>query len=176
MIFTIICEDKTRKNEYIEHIVNNCIGVAHLPVRVLLSSSDPNHSEMEEPQHLLGYSQKVDSLENLLEEEVEHPKYEIIEVRDLKIDVSSRRVWLNGEELYFTMREFDILTLLAKNPERVVSKKELFGERLDRERTEKQQKATIAVHIKNIRNNIEPNSKISSYIETVRGIGYRFKA
>jgi len=98
---------------------------------------------------------------------------EVIESRGLKIDIPARRVWIDGEEHHFTPREFIILTYLAKRINKVVTKgelcKEIFGETASREHW-----ATISVHMKNVRNKLEPNRKTSSYIETIRGVGYRF--
>ena len=174
MIVTIICEDKTRKKEYIEHIVSNCIEVAYLPVKVLLSSSELDHSELGSPHHLLAYSERVDSLKSLLEDMEEHLENEIIEVRDLKIDISRRQVWVKGEKQHFTFKEFGILAFLAKRPNRVVSVERLYEEIFGRDETRERKRATLAVHTKRIRDKIEPNSKVPSYIETIRGVGYRF--
>ena len=52
---------------------------------------------------------------------------EIIEIRGLKIDKTARRVYVNGEEKSFTTKEFDLLTFLAQNPNRVFRKEELFS-------------------------------------------------
>ena len=174
MIVTIICEDKARKKEYIEHIVNNCIAVDHLPVRVLLSPSGFNHFQSELPPHLLAYSEDVNSLKSLLEGDAKLSRNEIMETGNLKIDVSSRRVWVKGKEQHITEREFEILVYLAKHPNRAISKRELFKDVFGKDREEEQQRATLAVHIKSIRNKIEPNPRMPSYIETIRGVGYRF--
>ena len=54
-------------------------------------------------------------------------KNDIIEIRGIKIDKTARRVWVNGEEKTFTTKEFDLLTFLAQNPNRVFTKEELFS-------------------------------------------------
>ena len=51
---------------------------------------------------------------------------EIVEIRGLRIDITARRVFLDGKEKNFTTKEFDLLTLLARNPNRVFTKEELF--------------------------------------------------
>ena len=55
------------------------------------------------------------------------PQNDIVEIRGIKIDKTARRVWINGEEKNFTTKEFDLLTFLAQNPNRVFTKEELSG-------------------------------------------------
>lgn len=100
-------------------------------------------------------------------------KNEIIEIRGLRIDKTARRVYLNGEEKIFTTKEFDLLTFLASNPNVVFSKEELFSEIWDMESFG--DIATVTVHIKKIREKIEHNTSKPQYIETIWGVGYRFK-
>ena len=101
------------------------------------------------------------------------PENEIIEIRGLKIDKTARRVYINGEEKNFTTKEFDLLTFLAQNPNHVFTKDELFREIWDMESVG--DIATVTVHIKKIREKIEYNTAKPQYIETIWGVGYRFK-
>lgn len=101
------------------------------------------------------------------------PENDIIEIRGLKIDKTARRVWVNGEERQFTTKEFDLLTFLAQNPNHVYTKEELFREIWDMESLG--DIATVTVHIKKIREKIEFNTAKPQYIETIWGVGYRFK-
>lgn len=98
---------------------------------------------------------------------------EIIEIRGIKIDKTARRVYINGEEKTFTTKEFDLLTFLAQNPNHVFTKEELFKEIWDMESIG--DIATVTVHIKKIREKIEANTSKPQYIETIWGVGYRFK-
>lgn len=98
---------------------------------------------------------------------------EVVEIRGLRIDKTARRVFLNGEEKAFTAKEFDLLTFLAENPNRVYTKEELFREIWDMESIGVI--ATVTVHIKKIREKIEYNTSKPQYIETIWGVGYRFK-
>ena len=100
-------------------------------------------------------------------------KNDIFEIRGLKIDKTARRVFVNNEEKSFTSKEFDLLTFLAENPNRVFTKEELFREIWDMESIG--DIATVTVHIKKIREKIEFNSQKPQYIETIWGVGYRFK-
>lgn len=98
---------------------------------------------------------------------------DVIEIRGLKIDKTARRVFVNDEEKIFTTKEFDLLTFLAKNPNYVYTKEELFREIWDMESVG--DIATVTVHIKKIREKIEFNTSKPQYIETIWGVGYRFK-
>ena len=98
---------------------------------------------------------------------------DVIEIRGLKIDKTARRVFVNGEEKIFTTKEFDLLTFLAENPNHVFTKDELFREIWDMESIG--DIATVTVHIKKIREKIEYDTSKPQYIETIWGVGYRFK-
>lgn len=98
---------------------------------------------------------------------------EVIEIRGLKIDKTARRVFLHDEEKVLTTKEFDLLTFLAENPNHVFTKEELFREIWDMESIG--DIATVTVHIKKIREKIEINTSKPQYIETIWGVGYRFK-
>ncbi len=97
---------------------------------------------------------------------------EIIETRDLKIDKTARRVWVEGEEIPFTTKEFDLLCFLASNPNHVFRKEELFREIWDMDSVG--DIATVTVHIKKIREKIERGAGKPKHIETIWGVGYRF--
>ena len=109
--------------------------------------------------------------ERLVGSAVEENK--IIEIRGIKIDITARRVWINGEEKSFTTKEFDLLTFLASHPNHVYTKDELFSEIWDMESIG--DIATVTVHIKKIREKIEFDTSKPQYIETIWGVGYRFK-
>lgn len=96
-----------------------------------------------------------------------------IEIRGIRIDKIARRVWVNEEEKQFTTKEFDLLTFLAENPNHVYTKEELFREIWDMESIG--DIATVTVHIKKIREKIEMDTSKPQYIETIWGVGYRFK-
>lgn len=98
---------------------------------------------------------------------------EIVEVRNIRIDKTARRVWIHEEEKNFTTKEFDLLCFLAQNPNRVFTKEELFNQIWDMESIG--DIATVTVHIKKLREKIEANTAKPQYIETIWGVGYRFK-
>ena len=114
--------------------------------------------------HLARYERLIGS--NLIEND-------IVEIRGIKIDKTARRIWVNGEEKAFTTKEFDLLTFLAENPNHVFSKEGLFRKIWDMESVG--DIATVTVHIKKIREKIEMDTSKPQYIETIWGVGYRFK-
>jgi DNA-binding response OmpR family regulator len=99
---------------------------------------------------------------------------EEIRIRGLHIDKSARRVLLNRQEVELTAKEFDLLSLLAANPDRVFEKEELFERVWGLECLG--DSATLTVHIRKIREKIEADPSNPQYIETIWGIGYRFRA
>lgn len=97
----------------------------------------------------------------------------VIEASGLTIDKTARTVLVDGQEKVFTTKEFDLLTFLAEHPNHVYSKEELFKEIWEMESVG--DIATVTVHIKKIREKIEDNRSNPRYIETIWGVGYRFK-
>lgn len=99
---------------------------------------------------------------------------EIVHHRGLEINTSSHKVSVNGREVLFTAKEYELLVFLASNPNIVFSKDQLF----DRIWGEDYfgDMATVAVHIQKIRKKIENDPSNPQYIETLWGTGYRFNA
>ncbi|MDQ8735238.1 response regulator transcription factor [Paenibacillus sp. LHD-38] len=98
---------------------------------------------------------------------------EHIRIRGLFIDKPSRRVMIHEQEAMLTSKEYELLLLLASHPNRVFEKEELF-ERiwgLD----SNGDAATVTVHIRRLREKIEHDPSKPQYIETIWGVGYRFK-
>lgn len=96
-----------------------------------------------------------------------------INIRGIKIDKDSRRVWVDGEEKNFTSKEFDLLVFLAEHPNHVYTKEELFKNVWDLDSVG--DNPTVTVHIRKIREKIEYNTAKPQYIETIWGVGYRFR-
>lgn len=101
------------------------------------------------------------------------PKKNMVEIRDLKMDLNSRKAWVNDNEKNLTAKEFDILHFLAEHPNRVYSKEDIFKEIWGLESMG--DISTVTVHIKNIREKIETDSSRPQFIETIWGVGYRFR-
>lgn len=96
-----------------------------------------------------------------------------IEAGGIRIDPASRRVTVNDQEVILAAKEFEILCLMVRNPNRVFTKDQIFdsvwGEGTFGELS------TVTVHIRKIREKIEYDPSNPQYIETVWSVGYRFK-
>lgn len=97
---------------------------------------------------------------------------DIIDLKGLVIDPSSRRVHLLGNEIMLTTKEFDLLHFLMKHPDHVFSKERLFREVWDADGVG--DITTVAVHVRKLREKIEKGQSNLQFIETVWGAGYRF--
>ncbi len=100
-------------------------------------------------------------------------KNQKIIIRNFEIDKESRRVWYENNEIIFTGKEFDVFVFLAENPNRVFSREELFDKIWGMDACG--DISTVTVHIKKVREKVEIDSSKPQYIETIWGIGYRFK-
>jgi DNA-binding response OmpR family regulator len=102
------------------------------------------------------------------------PANETIELDGLVIDAAGRRVELDGQELELTSREFELLHHLASNPGQVFSRDQLM------EAVWRSQffadTSTVTVHVRRLRAKIERDPRVPRYVETVRGVGYRFRS
>lgn len=100
-----------------------------------------------------------------------YEKDETIEIADLTINRSERRVYIKGKEINLTSKEFEMLYLLANNPGRVFTREEIFRQVWDEEAFDVR---TIDVHIRNLREKIELDGSNPKYIMTKWGVGYYF--
>lgn len=96
----------------------------------------------------------------------------MIKEGSLTIDCAKREVYLDGRHLPLTVKEYELLLLLVKNKEKVISKEELFNKVWGVESESEQQ--TLTVHIKRLRQKIEKDPGNPSCILTVWGVGYKF--
>ncbi|MBN2897677.1 MAG: response regulator transcription factor [Clostridia bacterium] len=98
---------------------------------------------------------------------------EIIEVRNIVINTEMRQVFVNDHEIDLTAKEYDLLVLLISTPNKVFTKDEIFekvwGFNSERDIP------TITVHIRKLREKIEFDPSNPEYIQTVWGVGYKFK-
>jgi len=96
-----------------------------------------------------------------------------LSVRGLEIDREDRRVTVHGNECTLTPKEFEILLFLMENPNRVYSKDELFERVWGLEALGDGD--TVVVHVRRLREKVEPEPQNPQYVETVWGVGYRFR-
>jgi DNA-binding response OmpR family regulator len=99
-------------------------------------------------------------------------KTNTIFVHGISIDKSARKVHINGEEISFTTKEFDLLGFLVMHPNQVLSKEQLYENIWGLESAA--DVSTVTVHIRKIRGKIERDPAHPKFLETVWGAGYRF--
>jgi two-component system phosphate regulon response regulator PhoB len=103
------------------------------------------------------------------------PVREHIDCRGLHVDLRARRVTVHGAPVDLTPKEYDLLAFLAASPGRTFSREELL-EHVWASTDEWQNPATVTEHIRRVRLKIDVDRAAPSFIETVRGVGYRFCA
>jgi two-component system alkaline phosphatase synthesis response regulator PhoP len=96
----------------------------------------------------------------------------VIEQDHLKIDSVTRRVSVDNQTKEFTKKEFDLLFLLASTPNQIFTRDMILARIWENNLEVKDR--IVDIHISNIRDKIEPDRANPAYIQTVRGIGYRF--
>jgi DNA-binding response OmpR family regulator len=97
---------------------------------------------------------------------------DVFQVNNLRLDVSSRRVFKNDDELQLSAREFDLLMTLMSNAGRAVSRNELISQVWGPDWSGDPR--TLEVHIRWLRLKIEDDATTPQFVHTVRGFGYRF--
>ena len=97
----------------------------------------------------------------------------VINVLDMTLDTDSKRLHIAGKEINLTSKEFDVLELLVKNPDKVYSREKLlslvWGSQYPGD------VRTVDVHIRRLREKIESNPSEPKYVHTKWGVGYYFK-
>ena len=97
-----------------------------------------------------------------------------VEIRDIVIDKGSHKVFLRGKEVRFTEKEFQLLLLLAEHPDMAFTKDQIFDHIWGVDSMG--DLSTVTVHIKKVRDKLNDGENLKPYIETVWGVGYRFKS
>ena len=95
---------------------------------------------------------------------------------DLSLDIESRRVMLGEREINLTAKEFDILVLLMKNPNKVFSREQLLSAIWENKANEAGDVRTVDIHVRRLREKIEPSPSAPRYVHTKWGVGYYFRA
>ena len=97
-----------------------------------------------------------------------------VEIRDIVIDKASHKVLFRGKEVRFTEKEYQLLLLFAENPDIAFSKERIFDRIWGMESVG--DISTVTVHIKKVRDKLGGSDTLKPYIETVWGVGYRFRS
>ncbi|GAB2549010.1 response regulator [Gracilibacillus alcaliphilus] len=118
-------------------------------------------------------SARIDSLLRRYKHTNETSNQELIH-KDIHLDAESKTVFVNGNKIMLTVREYKILILLMASPKKVFSKSNVFesvwGEPFHGDDN------TVNVHMSNLRNKLSKVNPKEEYIETIWGMGYRMKS
>lgn len=98
---------------------------------------------------------------------------DVVEVGGVRIDVERHQVYVDGEEVRFALREFDLLELLLRNPGRVLTRGQLIDRIWGSDYVGDTK--TLDVHIKRLRSKIERDPSKPERLITVRGLGYKYE-
>ena len=101
------------------------------------------------------------------------PQHQLIEQENLKLNLETHQIFKSGEELFLTLKEFELLEKLMKSPGRVFTRDELLESIWGYDYIGETR--TVDVHIRQLRKKIEKDDKNPELVLTVRGIGYKFK-
>lgn len=99
----------------------------------------------------------------------------VVEASELRMDLESRRLFIAGKEINLTAKEFDLLELLACNPNKVYSREALLGY-VWGNKADSGDVRTVDVHVRRLREKIEPSPSAPQFVHTKWGVGYYFRA
>lgn len=163
-----------------EEIIQEVRKVSDVPI-ITVSAKNEEEAKIEvlklgaddfllKPFNLEELQLKVErNIQKYLNQQVSYKKHE--EFKNIVLNQDTREVFVDGQNVYFTSKEFDILMLLIQNPNKVISKEKIFKEVWHEDYCIDTQ--TVTVHIKNIRKKIKEINPITPTIETVWGIGFK---
>lgn len=163
-----------------EEIIQEIRKVSDVPI-ITVSSKNEEEAKIEvlklgaddfllKPFNLEELQLKVErNIQKYLNQQVSYKKNE--EFKNIILNQDTREVFVGGQNVYFTSKEFDILMLLIQNPNKVISKEKIFKEVWHEDYCIDTQ--TVTVHIKNIRKKIKEINPTTPTIETVWGIGFK---
>ena len=100
----------------------------------------------------------------------------VLKARDLELSFDSRRVFISGKEVNLTAKEFDLLELLVTNPNKVYSRESLLEYVWGNKAMVSGDVRTVDVHVRRLREKIEPSPSDPKYVHTKWGVGYFFRA
>ena len=106
----------------------------------------------------------------------EEPVDKYIGAGDLKMDTEGRRVFIGEKEINLTAKEFDLLELLVRNPNKVYSREALLNYVWGNKAMDSGDVRTVDVHVRRLREKVEPVPSDPKFVHTKWGIGYYFAA
>lgn len=125
------------------------------------------------PFNILEVKARMKAIFRRLDKKAEQEASKIIEVRNMRLDCDSRRVYISDKEINLTAKEFDVLELLLTNPNKVYSREKLLN--LVWGSSYPGDVRTVDVHIRRLREKVEENPSDPKYVQTKWGVGYYFK-
>lgn len=99
----------------------------------------------------------------------------VVTAGDLKLDMDARRVFIGEKEINLTAKEFDLLELLVCNPNKVYSREALLTFVWGNRAMDTGDVRTVDVHVRRLREKIEPSPSDPKYVHTKWGVGYYFR-
>ena len=104
-----------------------------------------------------------------------HAENNMVVCGDLKLDREGRRVFIQEREINLTAKEFDLLELLVTHPNKVYSRETLLGYVWGNKALDSGDVRTVDVHVRRLREKIEPSPSDPRYVHTKWGVGYYFR-
>ena len=128
---------------------------------------------MTKPFNILELKARIKAVLRRMQSKNQGKKRDVLELEDLKLDFNGRRVYIQGEEVNLTAKEFDLLELFISNPGKVYSREMLLNTIWGYDYPGDVR--TVDVHVRRLREKIEKNPSEPTYIYTKWGVGYYFK-
>ncbi len=108
--------------------------------------------------------------------QAKEPERRVVTAGTLTLDRDSRRVFVGEKEINLTAKEFDLLELLVCNPNKVYSRESLLGYVWGNKALDSGDVRTVDVHVRRLREKIEPSPSAPQFVHTKWGVGYYFRA
>ena len=132
---------------------------------------------MTKPFNILEVKARIKSIFRRSQPQAEvHEEKRVIRVHDLEVNCQNRTVVLGGQPVRLTAKEFDLLELLVCNPNKVYSRESLLSFVWGNKASESGDVRTVDVHVRRLREKIEPSPSDPKYVHTKWGVGYYFRA
>lgn len=160
-----------RQNSNVPVIILSAMGSEENRVRGLQLGADDYMTKPFSPRELVA---RIQALLRRTSGATSAAAQQTIAYDGLTIDLASREVWVRGDLVDTTAKEFDLLAFLAGNPGRVYTRHQLLRE-VWHSSSEWQQEGTVTEHIRRLRVKVEEDAERPRWLQTVRGVGYRFE-
>lgn len=128
---------------------------------------------MTKPFNILELKARMKAVLRRMKVEYSEDSEAIINSGELKIDCESRRVYINNDEINLTAKEFDLLELFSKHPNKVYSRENLLNIVWGYDYPGDVR--TVDVHVRRLREKVEPNPSEPKFIHTKWGVGYYYQ-